>query len=150
MITKLIRPVFEPHKITSPYGERIIWGKKQFHDGIDYVNKNNDQRVRAIADGVIVLDVDYYIHKLRWSDNRHSAGNFVILKHSIHGKDYFVRYMHLKENYVSKSDKVKQGTVLGEYANVGKSTGPHVHIDMYNQSWVKLDLTPILIKGLTI
>lgn len=61
MDTKIIRPVLEPHRITSPYGMRVLNGTQAMHDGIDYVGAGDyggpaDRTVFAIADGVVISD----------------------------------------------------------------------------------------------
>ena len=145
--TKLIRPVEEKHIVTSPYGWRTLYGKRQMHDGIDYVSLRN-RNVLAVADGRVLKDVDYYDASRRWTDRRHSAGNYVILEHRIHGQKYFCRYLHLAQNFVEQGQQVKQGHVLGIYGDVGYSFGAHLHFDIYDERWVKLDPTPILIRGL--
>lgn len=146
-ITKLIWPVYEPHRITSPYGPRILNGTSQFHDGIDFVSGSTSE-VLAIADGQVCLDIDFYEESKRWTDGRMSGGNYVIIKHNLHGADYYCRYLHLIRNTVSKGDPVKQGQVIGRYADVGLSYGAHLHFDMYDASWKKIDPTPVLVRGL--
>lgn len=148
MTTKLIRPVEEPSKVTSPFGRRVINGEKQFHDGIDYASKTNGLSVLAITDGVVTYDKDNYQHSDRFTDPADSAGNFVILKHLIHGMYYFVRYLHLGRNVVSIGQQVRRGDVLGFYGDYGYSYGPHVHLDMYTLNWVKINPTPIMLRGL--
>lgn len=145
---RLIRPVREPHKVTSPYGWRTLYGRTQFHDGIDYVNKVDCRDVIAIADGVVCYDKDNYNDVKRWISADDSAGNFIILKQEIHEEDYFVRYLHLVKNYVAINQQMKQGDIIGEYGDVGYSFGAHLHIDFYTLKWVKIDPTPILLKGL--
>jgi len=147
-MSKLIRPVREPHKVTSPYGQRYLQGKPQFHDGIDYINTERDTSVLAIADGVVCLDVDFYEEAKRWTDKRHSAGNYVIIKHTIDDKIFYCRYMHLSQNSVMQGQAVKQGDFIGRYADVGFSFGAHLHFDMFDASWKKIDPTPVLLAGL--
>lgn len=147
-ITKLIRPVREPHRVTSPYGHRKLAGKDQFHDGIDYVSGSGSREVVAIADGVVCLDVDFYEESKRWTDGRHSGGNMLIIKHRIHGADYYCRYLHLITNTVAKGEAVLQGRVIGEYADVGYSFGAHLHFDMFDSEWKKIDPTPVMMRGL--
>lgn len=144
--TPLIRPVRSPHRVTSPYGWRTLAGNRQFHDGIDYVSTVSDE-VLAIADGRVLLDFDYYDHSKAWTDNRHSAGNYLILAHEIDGRSYYCRYIHLISNTVEKGDRVSQGTIIGHYADVGRSYGAHLHFDMYDSDWNKLDPTQILLRG---
>lgn len=155
MKTKLIRPVVEPYVVTSPYGMRWIQGKWKMHDGIDYVGGwdgytagGSDRRVLSICDGTVLLDEDYYDHSKRWTDMRHSMGNYLIVAYVINGATYYARYCHLKENYVSKGENVYMGQVIGLYDDVGYSFGAHLHFDMYDANWKKINPTPILIDGL--
>jgi murein DD-endopeptidase MepM/ murein hydrolase activator NlpD len=126
---------------TSPYGWRNLNGKRQFHGGIDLVSGAGDRTVRAMADGEVVLDYDSYQDARRWTYPPDSGGNMVILKTKIRGKFYFIRYLHLSENIVSKGQKIKQGAVLGHYADVGYSFGAHLHIDAYDGKWKPVDIT---------
>ena len=48
------------YKITSPYGYRILRGKKEFHDGIDFISVTGDKNVYAIANGIVEYDMDNY------------------------------------------------------------------------------------------
>lgn len=147
-VTRLIRPVMEPHYVTSPYGWRMIFGKKELHTGIDYINRKDDRRVLAITDGIVTHDKDNYNDALRWSAVEHSTGNFFVIKHRIHGKFYYVGYQHIVENVVKIGQTVKQGQVLGSYGNVGRSTGPHLHLDMWDRRWNKINPTYILLRGI--
>jgi murein DD-endopeptidase MepM/ murein hydrolase activator NlpD len=128
MGNKIFYPVNNP-VVTSKYGERIspITGLKEFHPGTDYVSGNNDRRVMAIADGVIAHDKDDYDDSKRWTPPE-SYGNFVIIKHTIGGKDIYIYYCHLEENTVSLNQTVEAGDVIGMYADVGMSKGAHLHI----------------------
>lgn len=145
----MISPVNNP-RISSGFGNRkdpLNPGQVQFHDGIDFVSKDNDRNVRAITSGVVVYDMDNYREALRWVDPHHSAGNYLIIKHEIAGKMYYARYLHLKNNNVSVGDTVAEGDVIGEYADVGRSRGPHLHFDLYAENWSKINPTPILAEG---
>jgi murein DD-endopeptidase MepM/ murein hydrolase activator NlpD len=138
----MIAPVKKP-VITSKYGNRIRNGKQEFHDGIDFISRVGFE-VYAIADGVVGFDQDDYNDKLRWLDRRHSGGNMIIIKHPIHDKEYFIRYLHLVTNKVSVGQAVKEGDLIGIYGDTGLSQGAHLHNDMYTLAWVKIDPTPIL------
>ena len=138
----MILPV-ENHVITSPYGPRVLQGKEQFHDGIDFISRDNNN-VRSILDGTIVHDMDKYIHDKRWTDKKHSAGNYLIVRHMLpDGKIYYCRYLHLEKNTVSLKDQVKEGQLIGNYGDYGYSFGPHLHFDIYDSTWKKTDITPI-------
>lgn len=134
----MLRSPVKDYKITSPYGKRILNGEEEFHDGIDFVSRI-DEIVFAIADGVVCHDVDFYEEKKRWTDKRHSAGNYVIVKHVIEGNLYYVRYFHLSENFCYQGQKVEKGEPLGIYADVGRSFGAHLHLDTYSYKWEKID-----------
>jgi murein DD-endopeptidase MepM/ murein hydrolase activator NlpD len=143
----MVLPVKEPYRISSPYGWRTLQGKKEFHSGIDFVSDSDSEDVLAIADGIVVYDQDDYDDALRWVDKHHSAGNMVILQHEIDGQSYYVRYLHLLENTIKKGERVNEGDVIGQYADVGRSFGAHLHIDAYDVDWKKLDITQLFIAG---
>lgn len=155
-MTEIVRPVVAPGRVTSGFGPRTLNGQTQLHDGIDYVTSLDkgvetsgaDRSVLSICDGVVTHDQDNYNEALRWIDNHHSAGNMIIIKHNIHGVDYYCRYLHLVENSVRNGDRVEKGQVVGIYGDVGYSFGAHLHFDMYTMAWVKIDPTPILLDGL--
>jgi len=143
-----VYPVKNPI-ITSPYGDRFLNGRPQFHDGIDMVSSNQiiksrleveNTGVYAITDGIVTYDYDKYDDRYRFDLKGHksdSAGNMVILKHNIDGVDYYCRYLHLINNIVKKGQHVKCGELIGEYADVGYSYGAHLHFDVYLSDWSK-------------
>jgi murein DD-endopeptidase MepM/ murein hydrolase activator NlpD len=135
----MIQPVKEPIRISSKYGWRTIRGKRQFHDGLDYVSDSGDQSVFSIFDGTVVFDFDDYDEARRWTDNKHSGGNMIVVKYKLAGADYYVRYLHLISNVVRKGQEVKAGQLLGTYGDVGYSFGAHVHVDVYQFDWKKID-----------
>lgn len=140
----MIEPV-KKHRVSSPYGKRILKGKEQFHDGIDFVSKVKSASVYSIGPGECTYDFDNYDDKKRWNlRDKHTAGNMVIIKTEIGGKQYYVRYLHLKENTLTNGQPVAEGDKIGEYADVGYSFGAHLHLDIYDMKWRKIDPTPIL------
>jgi murein DD-endopeptidase MepM/ murein hydrolase activator NlpD len=142
---KTSKPVDKP-KITSNFGWRILNNKKQFHDGIDFVSEDGNTYVYSIFDGKVVYDFDNYIHAMRFSDPRHSGGNYVIIQNFLEGEYFFIKYLHLKENYVSLNEDVKAGQKIGIYADVGFSFGSHLHITIYNYKWKIINPNTILKK----
>jgi|AACY02.16.fsa_nt_gi Membrane proteins related to metalloendopeptidases len=137
----MILPVYNPVRVSSPYGWRTLRGKRQFHDGIDFVSDSGRAEVFAVSDGRIVYDQDDYDHELRWRDKHHSAGNMIIQRIVIEGEIYYARYLHLIENRIDKGENVAEGRVLGVYGDVGYSFGAHLHFDLYDQGWKKIDPT---------
>jgi murein DD-endopeptidase MepM/ murein hydrolase activator NlpD len=156
MDTPISRPVVPPHEITDPYGPRILQGRAQHHDGIDYITASDpggdawpgDRSVICMADGVVTFAKHDYDHSRRWTDSNHSAGNMVIIKSNLHGTEYYIRYLHLISNTVRAGAQVTRGQVIGRYADVGYSFGAHVHVDLMTMSWVKIDPTAIFLRGL--
>jgi murein DD-endopeptidase MepM/ murein hydrolase activator NlpD len=135
----MIQPVKSPLRISSKYGWRTLQGKRQFHDGIDYVSDSGDQSVFSIFDGTVTYDFDDYDEARRWTDNHQSGGNMIIVKYKLAGADYYVRYLHLISNVVKNGQNVKSGQILGTYGDVGYSFGAHVHVDVYDYRWKKID-----------
>jgi murein DD-endopeptidase MepM/ murein hydrolase activator NlpD len=129
-------PVKEPHRITSPYGNRNspITGKQEFHPGIDIVSDSGEKTLFAIADGVIVDDKDDYNDANRWNiKGKDTVGNRFVYRSIINGKIIYITYYHTAKNNVSVGDKIKKGQIIGEYGDVGYSKGAHVHL----QAWDK-------------
>lgn len=141
----MIYPVKNP-LVTSPFGvERIIYGKPNHHDGIDFVSKDQivksrldviNSEVYAITDGIVTYDFDKYDDDHRF-ERQNSGGNMVILLHEIKGIKYFCRYLHLIKNNVSQGQRIKEGEILGNYSDAGASKGAHLHFDVFLYDWSK-------------
>jgi len=104
--------------ISSRYGMRTdpFSGKPDFHKGIDLAGKEGAE-VIAVGAGVVM-----------WSGKRYGYGNMVEINH---GNGYITRYGHNKENMVKVGDTVKKGEVIAKMGNTGRSTGPHVHFEVW-------------------
>ena len=72
------------HKVTSSYGMRTIWGKKQMHNGIDLVGEG------ATLDYIIAFD-DGVVKISKYSV---TAGEYVQIDH---GNGNLTRYLHMKK-----------------------------------------------------
>lgn len=96
---------------TDPFSGKIAW-----HSGVDFAGKNGADIV-AVAAGVVT-----------WSGDRHGYGNLVEINH---GKGFKTRYAHCKENLVKVGDVVKKGQIVALMGSSGRSTGPHVHFEVY-------------------
>ena len=114
------------HKVTSPFGMRTIWGKKQMHNGIDLVGEGATlDYIIAFNDGVV-----------KTSKYSATAGEYVQIDH---GNGNFTRYLHMKKGSrtVKTGDNVLQGQVLGYMGATGNVTGAHLHFDVsVNGSYV--------------
>lgn len=103
--------------ISSLFGIRTdpITGKKEMHEGLDFAGKAGTP-VSSIAAGIVT-----------WSGPRYGYGNMVEINH---GNGYITRYAHNRKNLVSVGDKVEKGEVIAIMGSTGRSTGPHVHIEV--------------------
>jgi murein DD-endopeptidase MepM/ murein hydrolase activator NlpD len=103
--------------LSSKYGKRIdpFTGKQGYHKGIDIASKEGTS-ILAIADGVVT-----------WSGERTGYGQLVEISH---GNGYVTRYGHNKQQLVKTGDTVKKGEAIALMGSTGRSTGPHVHIEV--------------------
>jgi murein DD-endopeptidase MepM/ murein hydrolase activator NlpD len=104
--------------ITSPFGERTqpITGKDEFHSGVDIADEPGSP-VRATADGVVSF--------AGW---RGPNGNLVVIEH---GLGFSTFYAHNRLVAVKVGQKVRRGDVISYLGSTGKSTGPHVHYEVW-------------------
>jgi murein DD-endopeptidase MepM/ murein hydrolase activator NlpD len=103
--------------LSSTYGKRIdpFTGKQEHHKGIDIASKEGSS-ILAVADGVVT-----------WSGKRAGYGKLVEINH---GNGYVTRYGHNKQNLVKVGDTVGKGEAIALMGSTGRSTGPHVHIEV--------------------
>jgi len=111
------RPI-EKGWMSSRYGRRTdpFTGKVAWHGGVDFAGKEGAS-VIAVAAGVVT-----------WSDDRNGYGYLVEINH---GDGFSTRYAHNKENTVNVGDVVKKGQTIALMGSTGRSTGPHVHFEVY-------------------
>jgi murein DD-endopeptidase MepM/ murein hydrolase activator NlpD len=104
--------------ISSFFGKRTdpMTGKGSWHKGVDFAGKHGNDVV-AVGDGVV-----------SWSGDRYGYGNLVEIKH---GNGHLTRYAHNQENLVAVGDKVEQGQTIALMGSTGRSTGPHVHFEVW-------------------
>ena len=111
------RPV-EKGWISSDYGQRTdpFTGKQAMHDGIDFAGKEGSNVV-AVAGGVVT-----------WTGTQSGYGEMVEISH---GDGFVTRYAHNKQNLVEPGDVVRKGQAIGIMGSSGRSTGAHVHFEVY-------------------
>lgn len=98
--------------LTSGFGRR----GRRMHKGID-IAADPGTPIKAVADGKVI-----------YSDNKQRGyGNLVILQHA---GDVVTVYAHNRRNLVDEGDTVRQGAVIAELGNTGRSTGPHLHFEL--------------------
>jgi len=106
--------------VTSPFGKRENPFSKlpSFHSGID-ISTSPGTCIQATADGVVSYS--------GWTTN---SGFVVVLEH---GLGFSTIYAHNKKNAVGVGQKVKRGDTIGYVGSTGKSTGPHVHYEVWEK-----------------
>jgi murein DD-endopeptidase MepM/ murein hydrolase activator NlpD len=103
--------------LSSKYGKRIdpFTGKHEHHKGIDIAGKEGS-RILAVADGIVT-----------WSGERTGYGKLVEINH---GNGYVTRYGHNRQQLVKAGDTIRRGQAIALMGSTGRSTGPHVHIEV--------------------
>lgn len=113
-VLELTWPLAVPHRVSSPYGERIhpVLGVRKKHDGVDLAVPEGTPVLAAQAGRVAAARFDRV------------SGNYVVIDH---GHGVKTSYCHLSSLGVDKGAEIDRGAVLGASGNTGRSTGPHVH-----------------------
>ena len=104
--------------MSSKYGMRTdpFHGDQRWHGGVDFAGKDGSPVV-SVASGVVT-----------WSGKRSGYGNLVELSHS---DGYVTRYAHNEQNLVELGTVVKKGQHIALMGSSGRSTGPHVHFEVF-------------------
>ena len=108
-------------RLTSKYGYRLdpFTRHPEFHNGVD-LRAPGGTPVRATAAGKVIF--------AGW---RAGYGKTVVLRHAY---GYRTLYGHMSKIKVKKGQWVKSGDILGYVGSTGKSTGPHVHYEVWRYS----------------
>jgi murein DD-endopeptidase MepM/ murein hydrolase activator NlpD len=109
--------------ITSGFGGRAdpFGGGGQYHKGIDF-KANVGDPVLAVADGVV-----------SFAGVKGGYGNVVDVDH---GNGYITRYAHNSRLMVKAGDLIRVGTVVAKAGSTGRSTGAHVHFEVWENGRV--------------
>lgn len=109
--------------MSSRFGKRNdpITGRRAWHNGVDFAGKDGADVV-TVAAGVVV-----------YASPRNGYGKMIEINH---GRGFSTRYGHHKELLVKVGDIVKKGQVIGLMGSSGRSTGPHVHFEVFKNGRV--------------
>lgn len=104
--------------VGSPFGFRIdpITGRTALHTGLDFP-ADTGTPILAAAGGVVVVQ-EYHP----------AYGHMVEIDH---GNDLITRYAHASRVMVKKGDLVKRGQHIADVGSTGRSTGPHLHFEVW-------------------
>ena len=100
--------------LTSPFGHR--WGV--FHRGLD-IAASRGTPVLSCASG-----------KVLFTGTRKRFRNYGKVVLLDHGNGVYTQYAHLSRILVTKGGKVRKGQKIALVGNTGKSTGPHLHLEV--------------------
>jgi len=114
--------------VSSPFGNR----PGGFHGGAD-VTPGLGAPIRPIANGVV--------SEVWQGDNPGGGGYVVFIDHNIEGQFVQSWYAHMLPGSigVEVGDVVDITTVIGQVGSSGRSTGPHLHLEMKNSDYVSFD-----------
>jgi len=109
---------------TSGFGARVdpFTGHYAFHPGVDFAGPWG-AAVHCTAPGTVV-----------WAGMRGGYGNMVEIDH---GLGIHTRYGHLSAILVQVGARVSKGAPIGKLGSTGRSTGPHVHYEVWYDDVVR-------------
>jgi len=104
--------------LSSHFGKRNdpFTGRRGFHKGVDIANRYG-AAVLSSSRGVVV-----------YAGRHRDYGYMVEVEH---GYGYRTRYAHLSSVIVKAGDEVKDAQIIGRIGSSGRSTGPHLHFEVY-------------------
>lgn len=111
-------PLVEQDYILPPYAEvtsEFGWRRYRYHYGIDIKNKTGDS-IYAVFDGFV-----------RIARRVGTYGNVVVIRH-LNGLETF--YAHCSKILVKPNQEVKSGELIALAGSTGRSTGPHLHLEV--------------------
>ena len=101
-----------------PMGGRLTQNFSWYHRGLDIATSHGTPVLAADAGRVTVAS---------WKDNS-GYGIQVMIDH---GNGYATRYAHLSKVSVTVGQSVNRGDVVGLEGSTGRSTGPHLHFEIF-------------------
>jgi murein DD-endopeptidase MepM/ murein hydrolase activator NlpD len=107
-----------PTCINSSFGNRRSYNGSAFsyfHGGVDFPPVSLE--ITASADGMVAF-----------ADFLEVRGNFTLIDH---GWGVLSAYLHQSEIFVQAGEMVKAGQVIGLIGNTGRSTGAHLHWEIW-------------------
>lgn len=111
------KPVQEGH-ISSGFGRRSdpITGRIAMHTGLDF-SAPRGTPIYAVGAGVVTF-----------AGRNGAYGNMIEISH---GDGYKTRYAHAHTLDAKKGDLVNKGQQIATVGSTGRSTGPHLHLEVY-------------------
>ncbi len=122
-------PVGGDFQMSSGFGMRNdpFTGTLARHEGLDFTAPIGSP-ILATADGIVT--------RSGWED---TYGNIIEVTHA---EGFVTRYAHMSKRLAVEDQKVKRGQRIGEVGSTGRSTGPHLHYEVFRFGRV---LNPVLV-----
>lgn len=93
-----------------------ILGDFRSHRAIDFA-ADTGTPVETVGDGTVTF-----------AGTSGALGKYIKIQHA---EGFVTAYAHLSKIYVKNGEQVKQGDLIGAVGTTGRSTGPHLHYEMY-------------------
>jgi murein DD-endopeptidase MepM/ murein hydrolase activator NlpD len=108
-------------KISSPFGDRNLFGYYNFHTGLDF-SPDYGTPIYAVADGIVSLV----------EDPGPTCGVSIFIEHNVDGTKFTSVYCHMVPGSppFKAGDTVKKGDLVGNIGLTGVTTGPHLHLEI--------------------
>lgn len=107
------------NRLSSGFGYRIdpVYKTVKFHPGLDF-SAPQGTPIYATAEGTV-----------RTAGNLGNGyGNHIVIQH---GYSYSTLYGHMSRIKAKRGQRVKRGEVIGYVGSTGKSTGSHLHYEVF-------------------
>lgn len=108
-------------RISSPFGWRDLFGRQDYHTGVDIVGASSGQ----IYGAEIVAAQDGYVTVAKYGTT-----GYGICVYLDHGGNVMTRYGHCSALAVSAGEYVTKGQVIAYVGNTGNSYGAHLHFEI--------------------
>ena len=116
-------PIGGNFKMTSGFGMRVdpFTNTLARHEGLDFTAMHGTP-ILATADGTVT--------RSGWED---TYGNIVEVTHA---EGFMTRYAHISKRHVTEGQRVKRGQHIADVGSTGRSTGPHLHYEVFRNGHV--------------
>ena len=116
-------PIQSEFRFSSDFGLRNdpFTETLSMHEGIDFAAEMGT-KVLAAGPGVVVR-----------SDFDAGYGHVIEIKHA---ENFLTRYAHLSKRHVTENTRVDSGMLIGNVGSTGRSTGPHLHYEIFHHGKV--------------
>lgn len=108
--------------MTSPFGYRTdpITGARTLHEGTDYAAPDGTP-IYAVADGIVTV-----------AEYTDTWGGHIVIDHTIGGQAVSTGYIHMWASgiHVTVGERVTAGQHIADVGSSGRSTGPHLHLEV--------------------